>query len=299
MLDFRDIALEDKPTVEGYLKQSGFQGCEYSFVTMFIWRETYKTMIAEYGGFLVALWRVQDARSYLYPAGRGSPEELARCVEAICRHGRQSGERWSIGGITKENTLLLESLFPGRFSFTTNRDWYDYIYNTCDLIDLSGKKYHSKRNHINKFIEINGTPDYRNITEDLIPECRKAYETWLREKGGAKGSFRAEYLAVKSCFDHYSALGLTGGAIMTRDGMCSFSLGSPLNDDTFDVHIEKAVQDCPRGFTVINQQFAEHAASGYRYINREEDMGIEGLRKAKLSYHPAYLLEKYQARLKT
>jgi len=299
MLDFKDITLEDKAAVEGYLRQSGFQGCEYSFVTMFIWRDTYKTRIAEYGGLLVALSRVGSARSYLYPAGKGAPDELARCIEAICRHGSQSGERWSIGGITKENTRLLEELFPGRFSFSTNRDWHDYIYNTRDLIELSGKKYHSKRNHINKFIEINGEPDYREVTEELIPECRKAYDAWLSERGGAEGGFHAEALAVKSCFDYYAALGLKGGAIMTKDGMCSFSFGSPLNADTFDVHIEKAVQDCPRGFTVINQQFAERAASGYRYINREEDMGIEGLRQAKLSYHPAYLLEKYRARLRT
>lgn len=298
MLNFRNITIDDKNLMESYFKKNNFQACEYSFATLFIWKDSYNTQIAEYGGYLTAVSQGAGRRIYLYPAGINDDESLAACLKAICRDGLKSGQKWNIAGISKENAKHMEELLPGTFSYTSNRGWHDYIYNAEDLSELTGKKYHAKRNHISQFIAENGEPDYRDITADLIPDCLSAYEVWLEEKGGLTDEYRDEYLAVKNCFDYYDQLELMGGAIVTKGAVCAFTIASRLNTDTIDVHIEKSVKDCPRGFAVINQQFARRMSEKFKYINREEDMGIEGLRKAKLSYRPAYLLEKYMAKPK-
>ena len=191
------------------------------------------------------------------------------------------------------------SLVSGQFGFTVDRDYADYIYLRSDLATLKGKKFQSKRNHINKFR--NTYPDYKYspITKDRIQECLELEAKWCKandcdQQEGTGNERRALIYAL----NHFEELGLTGGILHVNGQIVAFTFGMPINKETFGVHVEKADTTIDGAYTMINYEFANHIPEQYTYINREEDLGIEGLRKAKLSYQPVIILEKYMACLK-
>jgi hypothetical protein len=194
---------------------------------------------------------------------------------------------------------LIENALPGQFIYETERNWYEYIYSSGDLISLVGKKYQAKRNHINKFKRTYQW-EYIPISREIIPECVELYERWCAENGGCTSaqSLAEERIATQKAFNYYEKLGLIGGALRINGEILAYSYGQPLGKDIFGVHAEKCLYEIDGGFTMINQQFAEHNCAAYAYINREEDLGLEPLRKAKMSYHPAILLEKGYVRKK-
>ena len=161
------------------------------------------------------------------------------------------------------------------------------------MISLSGKKLHGKRNHINKFKENNPNWRYEPLSQENVSACVKMAEEW-REKNlcDEKGEKHTEFCVTLRALDEYEQLGLKGGVLRIEDRVVAFTLGEELNRETFVVHIEKAMADIQGAYPMINQQFLVHEASQYKYVNREEDMGEEGLRKAKLSYYPVFLQEK-------
>ena len=172
-------------------------------------------------------------------------------------------------GVTPEGIAYLNEVYPGKFTYEASRDDFDYIYSSRDLIDLSGKKYHGKRNHISYFKK-NFDWQYERITPENIEECRRMNEEWEALNSERKPEeIATEQRAVNHAFNHFWELGLVGGLIRTQDGVVAYP--------------------------IINNEFARNELSGYRYINREEDTGDEGLRKAKLSYYPEILLEKHLA----
>jgi hypothetical protein len=195
--------------------------------------------------------------------------------------------------VTQKMFDLIEQTMPGRFLYETEREWYEYIYSSDDLIRLVGKKYQSKRNHINKFKRMYQW-EYLPISSEIIPDCLKLYERWCRENGGCNSeqSLIEERIATQKVFANYEQLGVIGGALRINGEILAYSYGQPLTADTFGVHAEKCLYDIDGGFAMMNQQFADHNCADYRYINREEDLGLESLRQAKMSYHPVILLEK-------
>jgi len=295
MFNFRDIALGDKELVDGYLTKSNFMGSEYSFATLFMWRRTYRTKISEYGGYLIVLRELQNVNHFIYPAGSG---DLRMAIKAIIADTNSYNRNYRITSITKTGVNVLNNMFPDKFEFIPNREEFDYIYDTQSLINLPGKNYHSKRNHINKFIALYGKINYEDITDHNIAECKTAYEKWLEGKSNDISGLKSEYDVMTDCFKYYKELGLCGGLIRAKDKVCSFSFGSRINTDTFGIHVEKSLVGCQSGYAVINREFAARHATKYKYINREDDLGLSGLRKAKLSYKPVFLLEKYTAALK-
>ncbi len=189
----------------------------------------------------------------------------------------------------------LEELFPNTFAFSYNRDYSDYIYLVEDLMYLKGKKFHGKRNHINQFLK-NNEFTYEPMTPENIPECREMNEKWKEQNdSGDSRSLETELRAVDMAFRYFEKFGFVGGLIRIRGEVAAFTIGERLNSDTFVSHIEKAYHDIQGLYPMINQQFALNCMEGYKYVNREEDMGVEGLRKAKLSYNPVIILEKNEA----
>lgn len=192
----------------------------------------------------------------------------------------------------------LETLFPGQFEFTEERAYFDYIYLRESLVELKGKKLHGKKNHLNAFK--NTYPDWKfeHITSENIDECWQMNEEWSRQNEMSLGSgLLKEKTALRTAFDNFFEEGLVGGLIRVDGKVIAYSMGHKLNSDTFVVHFEKAFADIRGAYQIINQQFAQHCCEGYTYINREDDTGLEGLRKAKLSYLPQILLTKYDAKL--
>lgn len=291
MLTFQSPHLKDKQWVKELFSYSRFQGCEYTFGNLYIWNPIYSSKIARFEDFFVS--KSTGAKpSYVFPAGRG---DLGKVIDAMRSDAHECGHPFRLHGVTKENQAALEAVLPGAFEYRPYRDGFDYIYNTQDLIALAGRKYHGKRNHIAYFQK---TCDWRYepITTANIDDCMRMNAEWEHENLSRNPEGISEELsAIHRAFDHYFELGFTGGLIRADGRVVAYTLGEEATDNTFCTHIEKAFADVRGAYPIINREFAANALGKYAFVNREEDMGEEGLRKAKLSYYPAILLEKQEA----
>lgn len=296
MIAFRDITIQDKDTITAYTMNSCRRNCDLSFSNLCSWRFLYHTKFAIINNFLVFKFWAGDELAYMMPVGEGNLEET---LNELIEDARQEGEPFCMLGVCSCMREDLEAIMPGQFGFTVDRDYADYIYLRSDLATLKGKKFQSKRNHINKFR--NTYPDYKYspITKDRIQECLELEAKWCKandcdQQEGTGNERRALIYAL----NHFEELGLTGGILHVNGQIVAFTFGMPINKETFGVHVEKADTSIDGAYAMINYEFANHIPEQYIYINREEDLGIEGLRKAKLSYHPETILEKYMAYLK-
>lgn len=187
----------------------------------------------------------------------------------------------------------MEKLYPGRFTIEYDRDVADYVYEVEKLINLSGKKYHGKKNHINKFKKTYANWSYESLTKENAEECFQMALKWRNANGCDENVEKnAEMCVTLNSLRLLEELNLRGGLLRADGEVVAFSIGEPVCSDTMVVHIEKAFADVPGAYPMINQQFLIHEASEYQYVNREEDTGDEGLRQAKESYKPAFLQEK-------
>jgi hypothetical protein len=297
MLTLKPVMIDDKEPVQSFFDKNKFRNCDFSFPNIYMWKHLYNTQFAIEDEFLYIRFQpAKDVPGYLFPLGDG---DLKKALERICEDARKRITPFRLYAITPEMFELIDKALPGQFVYETSRDWYEYIYNSADLISLVGKKYQAKRNHINKFKRTYQW-EYLPVTRDIIPECVELYERWCAENGGCNNvqSLVEERIATQKAFNSYEKLGLIGGALRIDGEILAYSYGQPLGKETFGVHAEKCLYEIDGGFTMINQQFAEHNCAAYPYINREEDLGLESLRKAKTSYYPAILLEKGYVRMK-
>ena len=199
-------------------------------------------------------------------------------------------------GVFKEKRELLEQEFPGMFEFKEKRSEWDYLYSANLLATLPGKKFHGKRNHIARFQDGDNW-SYEAITQENIPACLEMYQDWLQEnEERLDDSIVMEKKIVQETFQYFEELSLEGGLLRKDGRVIAFTVGEPLTSDTYIVHLEITFSSIHGAYPMINQQFVIHNMQGYQYVNREDDLGIEGLRKAKLSYQPEILLEKYVAK---
>lgn len=290
MLSFKDIEINDQEWAKPMIAAGNLPACEYSFGSNFIWSKAYHVQIAQVEGMYVAKAGREEI-SFTFPVGGG---DLKACVDKLAGYAREQGQPLRFHAVVESSRQKLEELYPGQFSFTSQRDSFDYIYNSQDLINLTGKKYHGKRNHINRFREGNWL--FEPITPDNLSECMEMQKKWCVLNDCKNNcSKQAEACAVEAAFAHFFELGFQGGLLRLDGKVVAYTIGEPLNSNTYVVHIEKAYADVQGAYPAINQEFARYAASEYSFINREDDTGAEGLRKAKLSYYPAILLEKFTA----
>ncbi len=291
-LSFRRVELADRERVCALLHNAPDRGCEYTFGNLFIWRDVYDTKLAftEDGLCVVRFDKVTDA--YLFPFGQG---DVPAAILAMRADAGARGIPFRIIAASADDVALLDDAFPGGYTSHTSRDFAEYVYNAEDLIELKGKKYHGKRNHISRFSAEYPDYQFQEITPDNIGRVQEMNNLWYNEIMAQYGdeSLAEERCASRNAFEHFFELGFKGGFIEISAGIVGFAMGEPINPETFCVHIEKACYNTNGAYTVINRDFARHYCADYRYINREDDVGDEGLRKAKLSYYPAILTDKY------
>lgn len=292
MLTFTHVKVEDREQIEKILHRETGRGCEYTFGNIFIWRSVYGTEVAfsDDGMCVVRFDREVDA--YLFPVGSG---DLKTTVLDMHADSIERGVPFRIIAAGREDTEKLETLFPGRFAFHENRDFAEYVYNSGDLINLAGKNYHGKRNHISRFMAEYPGYSFEEISSENIAEVRGMNDRWYKEylPDETDNGLEHEMAAANDCFGYFFELGFKGGFIRVNGKVAAFAVGEPIDAETFCVHIEKACYDVNGAYTVINRDFARRFCTGYQYINREDDVGQEGLRRSKLSYHPAKITEKY------
>ncbi len=290
MLEFKKIELEDRAWVAKAFSHAENINCEYTFSTIYMWAQTYKTVIARYEDFAICRWGRNDHILYSVPVGTGN---FRAAVEEILKDAEKENFVPRIFGASGAYKELLEKYFSGKFTYENDDSTSDYIYNASDLANLSGKKYHGKRNHIANFEKNNPSWQYEELNSENINECIELHKFWIKEKDEEDEDYQNELEATLLALDNFDYLGLKGGLIRVNAVPVAYTFGERLNDECFDSHIEKALPAIQGSYAVINREFARRLYDeGYKYINREEDLGIPGLRRAKQSYHPAIWLKK-------
>ena len=296
MIPYERLRLNNKQDFDPYLLTSGQRGCEYSFANLFLWGRR-KAALVE--GFLTLFSHFNRRCVYAFPVGAG---DIKPVLDAVIHDARTRGIPCCLASLTEADRQTLEEIYPGAFRFYTDRDNYDYVYAIDDLADLKGRKFQKKRNHVNRFEAEH--PDCRLVPLDETTRTAafQLMGRWYaaRAESDPDGDYHLEQLALERAFAFYSQLELEGLVLMENGEALAFTMGSRLTPDTFDIHFEKAREDVDGAYAAINRGFARYLRQKYpevKWLNREEDMGIEGLRKAKLSYNPHHLVEKYWARL--
>jgi len=291
MIPFKPITIESKETITSFTFSSPYQNCDFSFANMCSWQFYYKSEYAVVEHFLILRFQIGKGRTvYMLPVGAGDKREIIHLME---KDSLATGHHFRIMGVSGEGISELENSFPRQFKYIPERNYFDYIYYRNDLAELTGKKYQTKRNHINRFRN-KYKFEYLPITPDIVPLCIQLEDLWYKNNNISETDedlYNERYSMIFT-LKNMESLGVLGGAIFVDGEIVAFALGSPINHNTFDVHTEKANTKFDGIYSVINQLFAMHIPEQFIYVNREEDLGIEGLRKAKLSYHPAFLLEK-------
>ena len=229
--------------------------------------------------------------AFTYPIG--APEDVKHAIDFLKEYSEEKGAPFQLYHVTEPQFEQLEEWYPGRFEIEYNRDVADYVYESEKLATLSGKKLHGKRNHINKFKTTFEDWKYETLTPENAEDCFQMALKWREQNGCDEDDEKnAEMCVTLNSLRLQKELELIGGVLRVSGEVIAFTIGEPISEDTFVVHIEKAFADVQGAYPMINQQFVEHECMNYKYINREEDTGAEGLRKAKLSYRPAFLVEK-------
>ncbi|SMC55747.1 DUF2156 domain-containing protein [Papillibacter cinnamivorans] len=298
MIPFKTPELSDKEWFDRTVALSDYRGCEYNFTNIFVWSEPFTQKIALQDGFLLVKATTKNGCACLYPAGAGDRRLI---LLHLGGESRPAGEEFTLIGLTLRTVAELENLFPGRFSYREERSNFDYLYKVEKLAELPGKKLHAKRTHINRFLESGKPWSFEPVTEKNLDECRRLNAEWNRLNGTENEDGASDDAAMEKMFDNFAQLKLDGG-LLRQDGRCiAFTIGERLNSDTFDTHFEKAYASVQGAYAMINREFARYIRETYPdivYINREDDLGIEGLRRAKQSYDPDLMVEKYVATLK-
>lgn len=292
MIDFKHVSIDDREEYEKALfADTVGRGCEFSFANFYLWgRQT----LAHTNGCIVMFSQFDRRSVYPFPLGDG---DVISAIEAIISDSIERGIPCRITGVRPEQRELMEKHFPERFRFHTDRGSYDYVYAIDDLADLAGKKYDGKRNHINKFKK--KFPEYRveSISRANIPLAEEMTHTWFESKlaENPESDFHMEKAAIARAFRDFEALGLEGLLLLVDEKAVALTMGSRLSNDTIDVHFEKALSGYDGAYAMINCEFAKYIREKHpdvKFLDREEDMGLEGLRRAKESYQPHHLVEK-------
>ncbi len=294
MIDFQRTDPADRARYEALLSAAPERGCEYSFANLYLWG---RQQIAFTQGCVAFFSHFYGRSVYPFPIGTG---DKAAVVREILADARERGLPVRITGITEEDKAFLEGAFPEQFHFRPERDNYDYVYAIEDLAELKGRKYQKKRNHFNRFRALH--PDYRveSLGSALLPDAIAMVDQWYtrRQETDPEGNYLLERRAMGRLFARWEALKPEGIAIYDGGELIALGIGTRLNKDTVDIHFEKAREDVDGAYPAVNCEFARYLREKYpevRYLNREDDMGLEGLRKAKLSYYPHHMVTKYCA----
>ena len=291
MIDFQRLDLDKKAQYDAILRNCGQRGCEYSFVNLFLWG---RQKAAFLDGRLAILSQFDRRSVYPFPVGEG---ELKPALDAIIKDAQERGVPCYLSSLSEEDCKTVESLYPGRFTFHPDRDTSDYVYNINDLADLKGRKFQKKRNHLHRFEEAHPNAQYLPLDERTRVAAFQMLGQWYRDRAkiDTEHNFHLEQLAIQRAFAFMKDLEMEGLVLVDEGKILAFAMGSRLNETTFDIHFEKALDDVDGAYPAINRDFARYLRDKYPellYLNREDDLGLEGLRKAKLSYYPHHLVEK-------
>ncbi len=292
MINFKPIQKEKISEYRSYYSDAEGLGCECNFVSGYLWNEAYLLRAAVYDDTLIKAYFRGDGRvwGYCFPHGKN----VRGAVEAIFADAAERGQEARIAYMTRKEQESLEALFPERFTYEREPNNQDYIYLTHDLATLTGKKYHAKRNHISRFYRTYGDgARFAALSHENLSDAELVMRLWFAENDIDPEKSDEYKVFRKACAD-FEDLQIQGAVLYVDGKPAAMTAGSEISELCFDVMFEKALRAYDGIYAVINNEFAK-TLTRYKYINREEDLGIEGLRRAKLSYYPAIIYDRFSA----
>ncbi|MFZ5975984.1 MAG: DUF2156 domain-containing protein [Bacillota bacterium] len=297
-MDFTRISLAAHEPIKEFTDVWQLELSDLSFANMFIWRYSHNIEYCiENDVLYIKLCHRRFPCFFFVPLTLNRQRSIRGPLDRLREYTDSIGEPLRVKSATVEQKAKIEQDCPDMFDFTYDEGRFDYVYNTRDLIELKGKKYHGKRNHINRFMSLYNYA-YATLEPGDVEECIGVYTDWVEKKGIVGLDVEDEWRSVTEALYHFEQLRLKGGVIRVDGAIQAFTLGEQLTRDTALIHIEKGNTECEGIFAMMNRAFAEAEFSHTLFINREEDLGIEGLRKAKRSYRPVKMIEKYDLKVK-
>lgn len=292
MIHFKEVEIEDKPVIDSYLNSSFKTISELTFANMFIWRKPYHIKWALVHDCLVIHYQSRYDVGASFPIG---PGDISLAAEEVIADFREKYGKMTFYIYELDALPFFCRHFGKRFRLKNTEDVNDYVYRQTDLANLAGRKYHQKRNHIKAFQKMYSY-SYHTITKDDLEDCMNLFREWYATREDIT-DIEDDMNAKIELFGHYEALQQVGGILRVDGKAVAVTVGEELNPKMMVTHVEFANTDYRGSFPLINQEFAKNECASYLYINREEDMGIEGLRHAKRSYYPVLMMKKYRAEL--
>ena len=295
MLEFKVLTLEDKELFDTYIKKNKFLTSEYSFMSLFIWRKVFDTQYCIYKNALIIKKKSKEFGSFfMQPIGYKS-EDLNKIIDTLAEYKKINHMEYLFRNVEAPFLEKLNINFKNRFKIGIEENNFDYIYESENLINLSGRKFSSKRNHITRFVN-----NYNYRVEDInthnVQECIKLAQEWCRANN-SDGLISYETESIITMLNNFHKLKFYGMVVYVEDKISAFTIGEIANEEMAIIHVEKAFSEVQGLYPFINKTFAEKYFKDIKFINREDDMGLEGLRKAKQSYHPYKLEYKHTVKL--
>lgn len=290
---FKDIEIDCKNILDKYFDLVDYEACEYCFTTLYMWKDLYNTKYYVEDDFAIVAGEYENKGFIILPLAK--KENMNKAFDFIIKNFEKQHKQIHLKAINKEVVEYLQSVYGDRFEYIEERNNFDYIYDGESLRTLAGRKNQKKRNHLNSFVkEYGDRVEYKKLEEADFDECINLLKEWSKDKEESI-ELDSEFKAIKRIFKNYKKLKdtLKISGIYIDSKLEAFSIGEMLNDNMAVIHVEKANADIRGLYPYINQQFLLNEFSDVEFVNREEDLGIEGLRKAKLSYHPVKFAEKY------
>ena len=294
---FKEIDIDSYKELRPFFNSVDYEACEYCFTTLYMWRDMYKTSYYIEDNFAIIVGEYEGDRFSVLPLAK--KDKIHKAIAFMINYFKNEDHRIYLRAVTKEVVELLQKDYPGRFEYIEERDYFDYVYDAESLRTLKGRKNQKKRNHLNYFIkEYEGRVEYKKLDKENFDDCITLLKAWTvnkEEHGDKEEGIDDEFVAIKKIFDHYDILreDVKISGIYIDNKLEAFTIGEKINDHMAVIHIEKANPEIRGLYPYINQQFLVNEFPDVELVNREEDLGLEGLRKAKLSYHPCKFVEKY------
>ena len=301
-MKFKDINIDSIKELQPYFEIVDYEACEYCFTTLYMWQHVYKTGYFIGDDFAVIMAEYEGNSFSILPLAK--KDKLPQVIDYIIKHFEDNNRKICFRGITKDVVETLKNLYPEKFEYIEERDLFDYIYDGESLRTLAGRKNQKKRNHINAFLkDYEGRYSYKLLNEEDFDDCLKLLKDWAsnkEENNEFDEGIDDESIGIRKIFNNYKYLreNLKIAGIYVDGKLEAFTMGELINPNMALIHIEKANPNIRGLYPYINQQFILNEFENVEFVNREEDLGIPGLRKAKLSYHPVKFVEKYTVREK-
>jgi hypothetical protein len=295
-MDWKEIGIEHKPLYDRFFKVDECEVSDLTFTNLFIWRHSREIHSVVLDDVLcIRIKYPEKSPLLLMPCVHGN---IKKALEKTIGEFQECNTPFRMRAVSVDMVESLKAIFPNKFLFNPEPDRFDYVYSVRELIDLEGTKFKPKRNHINGFVEAYSWT-YHPLDETLLDAVAEGEIEWCKKRDcESVADLESEKKGILEALENFPDLKFKGCVIRIDGKIVAFTFGEAITDDMAVIHVEKADPDIRGAYQMINRQFLMNEFSSMTWVNREEDLGIDGLRKAKLSYNPVRMVEKFTAEWK-